>query len=73
MFGQLTRHLNVLNIGRKTNMYSRVRDVVERCGVTRQTAARWLRGLVESGALAEVRAGREALFINRCLMDVLRP
>lgn len=53
--------------------YSRVRDVVDRCGVTRQTAARWLRGLVETGALVEIRAGREALFINRRLMDVLRP
>jgi Fic family protein len=53
--------------------YCRVRDVVERCGVTRQTAARWLRDLVDAGALAEVKAGREAMFINRQLMDVLRP
>jgi Fic family protein len=53
--------------------YCRVRDVVERCGVTRQTAARWLRDLVDTGALVEVKAGRVAMFINRQLMDVLRP
>ncbi|MFD2797562.1 DeoR family transcriptional regulator [Promicromonospora vindobonensis] len=53
--------------------YCRVRDVVERCGVTRQTAVRWLRDLVGAGVLAEVKAGREAMFINRQLMNVLRP
>lgn len=53
--------------------YCRVRDVVERCAVTRQTAARRLRDLVDTGALAEVKAGRESLFINKRLMDVLRP
>lgn len=53
--------------------YSRARDVVERCGVTRQTATRWLRDLTEAGALAQLKAGRETLFVNRQLMDVLRP
>ncbi len=52
--------------------YARTRDVVSRCGVTRQTAARWLKGLVESGVLREVRVGRETLYINEPFMDVLR-
>lgn len=52
--------------------YCRVRDVVERCGVTRQTATRWLRDLVGAGVVSEIRAGREVLFVNGGLMDVLR-
>ena len=52
--------------------YCRIRDVAARCGVTRQTAVRWLRGLEETGVLTEVRVGREVLFINAALMDVLR-
>lgn len=51
--------------------YSRIRDVVATCAVSRQTAARWLHALVESGELAQVRIGREVLFINLPLMKVL--
>ena len=52
--------------------YVRMRDVVERCGVTRQTVARWLKPLVERGVLSDVRVGREVIFINEPLMALLR-
>lgn len=52
--------------------YARMRDVVDRCGVSRPTASRWLRALVGVGALREVRVGREVLFVNSSLMNVLR-
>ncbi|MGO1316562.1 MAG: Fic family protein, partial [Cellulomonadaceae bacterium] len=51
--------------------YARSRDVMERCGVSRPTAVKWLRALVERGTLGESRIGREVLFINRPLMTVL--
>lgn len=52
--------------------YARTRDVVERAGVSRPTASKWLRALVEAGALIEVKAGRELLYINAALMAALR-
>ncbi|MEU2199144.1 Fic/DOC family N-terminal domain-containing protein [Isoptericola sp. NPDC019482] len=52
--------------------YARNRDVVERCGVSRPTASKWLHGLVDAGALADLRVGREVLYINVRLMEVLR-
>lgn len=51
--------------------YARTRDVIERCGVSRPTAAKYLRALVAAGALSELRVGREVLFVNRSLMEVL--
>ncbi|WP_344248923.1 Fic family protein [Isoptericola hypogeus] len=52
--------------------YSRIRDVVERCGVSRPTASKWLHGLVDAEVLASLRVGREVLYINVQLMNVLR-
>lgn len=52
--------------------YCRIRDVAARCDVTRQTAVKWLRELENAGVLMELKVGREALFINTRLMDVLR-
>jgi Fic family protein len=52
--------------------YSRARDVIEGCGVSRPTASKWLHGLVDRGALAPFRIGREVLYINVELMKVLR-
>jgi Fic family protein len=51
--------------------YARSRDVMERCEVSRPTAAKWLRALVATGALHEMRVGREVLFINVEMMRVL--
>jgi Fic family protein len=51
--------------------YCRIANVVQRCRVSRPTATNWLNGLVERGALRGVRAGRERLFINTGLVDLL--
>jgi len=51
--------------------YARSLDVMERCGVSRPTAAKWLRGLVAEGTLHELRVGRQVLFINQPMMSVL--
>jgi Fic family protein len=51
--------------------YCRIRNVVERGLGTRQSASRYLKGLVEAGVLREVRAGREKLFVNPRLMALL--
>jgi Fic family protein len=51
--------------------YCRIRHVVERGLGTRQSASRYLHGLVEAGVLREVRAGREKLFANPRLMALL--
>ncbi|MFY9714280.1 MAG: Fic family protein [Microbacterium sp.] len=53
------------------NPYSRIGNVIERCGVSRPTATSWLNALVENDVLLEIKAGRERLFINARFMDVL--
>jgi Fic family protein len=52
--------------------YVQIRQVVERCGVTRVTAANWLESLEEQGALSSVVSGREKFFINKELVAALR-
>lgn len=54
------------------NPYARISEVVERCNVSRPTATSWLNSLVSAGALADVRAGRDRLFINTRFMEILR-
>ena len=51
--------------------YCRIRNVVERGLGTRQSASRYLHGLVEAGVLREVRVGREKLFLHPRLMALL--
>lgn len=53
------------------NPYSRISNVIERCGVSRPTATGWLNALVAAGALIGVKAGRERLFINHRFMQIL--
>lgn len=53
------------------NPYARISDVVGRCGVSRPTATGWLNALVATGALADLRVGRERLFINQRFMKIL--
>lgn len=53
------------------NPYSRISNVIERCGVSRPTATGWLNALVAAGALIDVKAGRERLFINHRFMQIL--
>lgn len=52
--------------------YCRIKDVVGRCSVTRQTATKYLGELVSAGVLREEKVGREKLFVNEGLMDILR-
>ena len=51
--------------------YTRIKSVMEACGVSRPTATKWLRGLVDDGLLVERQAGRERLFVNTALLEVL--
>jgi Fic family protein len=51
--------------------YCRIRNVVESGIAQRQTAAVYLKELAGAGILAEVKAGREKLFINSRLMRIL--
>ncbi|BDH56128.1 DeoR family transcriptional regulator [Tsukamurella sp. PLM1] len=51
--------------------YCRINSVVERCGVSRQTASTWLHALVEAGLLSDVKSGRELLFVNHDFLAVL--
>lgn len=51
--------------------YCRISNVIERCGVSRPTATKWLNDLVGAGVLVDVRRGRERIFINTQLFDLL--
>jgi Fic family protein len=51
--------------------YVQIGQVVERCGVTRVTAANWLESLENQGALRSMVSGREKFFINKELVDSL--
>jgi len=51
--------------------YVQIGQVVQRCGVTRVTAANWLASLEHQGALSSLVSGREKFFINRELVSVL--
>lgn len=51
--------------------YCRIKNVVEAGIAQRQTAAVYLKQLVAAGVLAEVKVGREKLFINPRLMRLL--
>lgn len=53
------------------NPYARINKVVVRCGVSRPTATSWLNALVAHGALLDIKIGRERLFINTRLMQIL--
>lgn len=51
--------------------YCRIDNVVETANVTRQTASKWLRALTESGILNETAVGRNHVFINHRLYEIL--
>lgn len=51
--------------------YCRISNVIERCRVSRPTATSWLNSLVAAGALVDLRAGRERLFINTGFLQLL--
>lgn len=51
--------------------YCRISNVTKRCRVSRPTATNWLNALVRDGVLADVRAGRERIFINTRYVELL--
>lgn len=51
--------------------YTRIGDVVRAGLAQRQTAAEYLRDLEQIGLLVSVKAGRDVLFLNRRLLDIL--
>jgi hypothetical protein len=51
--------------------YARTRDVIASRGVSRPTATKWLKQLAADGVLQELRVGREVLYINLRMMEVL--
>lgn len=53
------------------NPYARISNVIERCEVSRPTATAWLNDLVAVGALADLKVGRERLFINTRFLKIL--
>lgn len=52
--------------------YSRISGVIEKCDVSRPTATKWLRELVAAGLLRETKVGRQGLFINARLIEILQ-
>ncbi|MDO5726959.1 MAG: Fic/DOC family N-terminal domain-containing protein [Bowdeniella nasicola] len=53
------------------NPYLRIGTVVEAGLAQRQTAARWLNLIADSGLIVKGRSGRQVLFVNRQLLDAL--
>lgn len=51
--------------------YCRIRTVVARCGVARQTASTWLNQLVDANILTTYQFGRDRLFVNHRFLEVL--
>ena len=52
--------------------YCRIGAVMERCQVSRPTATGWLNDLVGAGLLRDHRFGRERLFLNFRLLEILQ-
>ena len=51
--------------------YARSANVMARCGVSRPTALKWLRALIDAGFTSELQIGRNVLYVNRPLLKVL--
>lgn len=51
--------------------YTRIASVMDRCGVSRPTATKWLDELVDAELIDHARIGRERLFINRRFLNTL--
>ena len=53
-------------------VYTRINYIEDRCSVTRQTAATYLNSLVDAGLLEFEKVGRESIYKNIRLIDLLR-
>ncbi|MBR6073414.1 MAG: Fic family protein [Bacilli bacterium] len=52
-------------------VYTKINYIEDRCGVTRQTAATYLNSLVEAGLLEYEKVGRESIYKNTRLIELL--
>ena len=52
--------------------YSKIEDVVEKIGVERKAASRYLKELEGIGILKSVQIGRQVVYINEALLEVLK-
>lgn len=52
-------------------VYTRISYIEEKCGITRQTASYYLNSLVEVGLLESEKIGREIIYKNKRLIDLL--
>lgn len=53
-------------------VYTRINYIENRCGVTRQTATTYLNSLVDSGLLEYEKVGRESIYKNTRLINLLK-
>ena len=51
--------------------YCRIATVIDRCGVSRPTATRWLAELAQGGLVEDHKVGRDRLFVNREFLNLL--
>ncbi len=51
--------------------YCRISTVMDRCGVSRPTATKWLRLLSDANILLALRVGKHMLFVNHRFFDLL--
>ena len=52
-------------------VYTKINYIEDRCGVTRQTAATYLNQLVDAGLLEYEKIGRESIYKNIRLINLL--
>lgn len=52
-------------------VYTRINYIEEKCGVTRQTAATYLNQLTQAGLLEYEKVGRESIYKNTRLIELL--
>ena len=52
-------------------VYTRINYIEDKCGVTRQTAATYLNSLVDTGLLEFEKVGRESIYKNTRVIDLL--
>jgi Fic family protein len=51
--------------------YCRIATVMARCNVSRPTATSWLSALADADLLADIKVGRDRLFVNREFVELL--
>ena len=51
--------------------YARTRDVIAQCSVSRPTATNWLKQLVAADVLSSVKIGRDVLYINKRMLEIM--